>query len=65
MLVPLFYISLCVFYGLFKLKLAGYYALYKEHTDAPTLIFHALYMIPHVGTVQECRPLSATTSFNL
>lgn len=42
MLVPLFYISFCVFYGLFKLKLAGYYALYKEHTDAPTLIFHAL-----------------------
>jgi hypothetical protein len=45
MLIPLFYIAFCVFYGLFKMKLAGFYGLYKNHTDGPSLIFAALYIM--------------------
>ncbi|CAD8191948.1 unnamed protein product [Paramecium octaurelia] len=38
--VPLFYIAFCVYYGMFRIKIAGCYGLYDDHqTDAPSLLF--------------------------
>jgi len=42
-LIPLFYISLCVYSALFNMKFAGRYGLYKNnHTDAASLIFSSV-----------------------
>ncbi len=39
-LIPLMYMSYNVFYGLFRLKISGFYGLYpKNHTDSPSLLF--------------------------
>ena len=43
LLTPLSYIAVCVYFGLFSMRLAGFYGLYSNHqTDAPSLIFLAL-----------------------
>jgi len=42
-LIPLFYISVCVYVALFNMKLAGRYGLYpNNHTDAPSLVFFSV-----------------------
>ncbi|EGR30759.1 lmbr1-like conserved region family protein, putative [Ichthyophthirius multifiliis] len=42
-LIPLIYISICVYYGLFKVKIFGLFGLYKYHqTDAPSLMFYSI-----------------------
>ena len=42
-LVPLLYVALAVYVGLFNLKLSGFYGLYKDHqTDAPSLLFTSM-----------------------
>lgn len=43
LLTPLSYIAVCIYFGLFSMRLAGFYGLYSNHqTDAPSLIFLAL-----------------------
>jgi len=42
-LIPLFYISVCVYSALFNMKLAGRYGLYpNNHTDAASLVFSSV-----------------------
>jgi len=42
-LVPLLYISLCVYTSLFQMKLGGIYGLYSgKHTDAASLVFSSV-----------------------
>ncbi|CAD8081364.1 unnamed protein product [Paramecium primaurelia] len=41
--VLLFYISFCVYYGMFRIKIAGCYGLYDDHqTDASSLLFSTI-----------------------
>ncbi|CAD8048081.1 unnamed protein product [Paramecium sonneborni] len=38
--IPLLYIAFCVYYGLFRIRIQGFYGLYGDHqTDAPSLMF--------------------------
>ncbi len=42
-LIPLTYITLCVYYSLFNVKLAGFFGFYNDHnTDAPSLLFGSM-----------------------
>ena len=43
--VPLFYIILCTYFGLFNLKLSGWYGLYpNNHTDSSNLVWSAFFL---------------------
>lgn len=40
MLIPLFYMAFSVYYGMFRIKIAGYYGLYSDNqTDGASLLF--------------------------
>lgn len=42
-LVPMVYIAVCTFYGLFHIKFAGLYGFYAhQHTDSPSLMFGSM-----------------------
>lgn len=42
---PLFYIILCTYFGLFNLKLSGWYGLYpNNHTDSSNLVWSAFFL---------------------
>lgn len=43
-LLPLSYILLCTYYGLFKLKLPGLYGLYEKNTETCSLVYCAYYL---------------------
>ena len=43
-LIPLIYIVICTYYGIFQLKLPGWYGLYPKNTEASSLIYCAYYL---------------------
>jgi LMBR1-like membrane protein len=43
-LIPLCYILVCTYYGLFNLKLPGWYGLYPKNTDSSSLVYSAYYL---------------------
>ena len=41
--MPMLFIAVAVYVGLFNIKLAGFFGLYSHHqTDAPSLLFFCL-----------------------
>lgn len=43
-LIPLSYIVLCTYYGMFQLKLPGWYGIYPKNTDPSSLVYCAFYL---------------------